>query len=80
VDVEQGHHYQGSVGGGQLVRGDDVLYGRSQVLLSEGDALGAARGAGCVQEKRFVSLLWFRTRSVLQKQKHGSNQQQANAN
>ncbi|RDX69885.1 hypothetical protein CR513_50940, partial [Mucuna pruriens] len=50
VDVKQGENDDGGVGLSEFVHGLDVLHRRGQVVLRQRHALGAARGAGGVEE------------------------------
>ena len=54
VDVEEGHYHQGLVLLREAVGSHDVIEGRCEVGMAEGDALGSAGSAAGVEEERYV--------------------------
>ena len=54
VDVEEGHYHQGPVLFREAVGAHDVVKGRCEVGVAEGDALGSAGSPAGVEEEGYV--------------------------
>ena len=54
VDVEEGHYHQGPVLFREAVGAHDVIEGRCEVSVAEGDALGSAGSPAGVEEEGYV--------------------------